>query len=321
VLESPGLDAHRVAADLVAVTSDGVFHRISLEDGRHRWIAFGSGSSAGGGEVRAGATIAAINLWDTGRSVLIGPDGLVDVDMSALASSFVAVRPGAEQFVFDSSGVDGNRPQVYDAHGVEVDTASYSWLDGSAVWELSFAPDGAVFVQDSGGGWVYAADGAVEQVTTGAVVSTSGSTVLARECDAERRCGHVLIDVTTGERRAVPLEAAIAAVGGADPRDTFSTYAVPSPDGRSFLTLAERASGVSLWILTFEDDGTVSSVELGEPLYWGSGIAMWLPDSSAIVMAASGHLAIIDRTTGEIADDVDLGATVQVAAVAPSPTE
>jgi hypothetical protein len=172
-------------------------------------------------------------------------------------------------------------------------------------------PDGTgyVFVGGPGGTYLARPDG-MRRVSTGVLVATGPSHLLAVECDDRYRCATVVINRGTGARRVIDTRADLA--GG--------TRGVISANGAFAAMLESDTLGTTRVRLLDLASGTER--QLGVPVNrsFQDSTMVWSPDSRWLFIAtADGGLTPVDPATGQV---YDIGATLpelRQLAVRPAP--
>lgn len=151
--------------------------------------------------------------------------------------------------------------------------------------------DGAGYALLGGIGGVYEArPGKVHRVTSGAMLASGPTRLLAVECDDSLSCANVVIDRATGARRT--LGTPVESIGG--------TSGTISPDGNT--AILQRQDGTSESGLRLLDLNTGADTPIqATPSTVGTPLgpqSVWSPDSRWVfVLDAAGRVIVVNRGT------------------------
>lgn len=290
------------STELVALTVGGKVIRINLPDGTTSTIDLDRRQP--GGTLHLGATNMLIsdNNGNTRGPTLLSVDNApISIDIGGLGGVDVfGAGPGPDEFTaFVWSQNSGSERSIIIRADGQVDDADINdvnpWSQGH------FTSTGERWISDAGGVYLEDTNGVTRRVSTGQLLAASGARLLTRECDEQRTCGWVVVDIESDER--TPAQAP----------DGFTVWNQPiqftelSPDGQSLL--------VAFWD---DEDATLIDLTTGERTPAtiasnnsnGNPTAHWAPDSSGYFTVKTGELLFVDRATGVTTTfDIDFGNT------------
>jgi hypothetical protein len=143
-------------------------------------------------------------------------------------------------------------------------------IDVSSRWIGDATTDGVLF-QRAGRTYVATEDGP-QVVAVGDLFGSTADAAVVYTCDDEVRCGIELIDTTTGERTAVPVDA--------DPYDNwFEVVPGPEPDRLAIVEQGDRGS-----VVAFVDGGVRQECDVPISSFRGEGQVRWLPGDLGVLV-------------------------------------
>jgi hypothetical protein len=154
--------------------------------------------------------------------------------------------------------------------------------------------DGAGYLMFSDTGGVYdARPSGIQRITTGDLLAAGPRTLLIAECDARHRCTDVVIDRSTGARRAVAPRKDTDLLGVISPDGMTAAMVVQAEGTLPAVHLVDLATGRDTTETTGRDT-TVKAALDGRQIQ--SGRLAWSPDSRWLFLTnAHGQLVAVDR--------------------------
>ena len=281
----PVLDSFETPTVVVALTDDGILHRVEFPSGSVRSIE--TGLSAGGAAVYSSDDVIAVQQFD---SLAVFPPGepVVDVDIGGGIGA-VWSRGDTGEFIVRPSGWDRRRAPVWsiDRAGEATMTSDGALAQYAEEGFTQFLPAGDLLVFEAGGTYAVA-EGGARRLSPGIVAASGRNHIVARECDDALRCGYVRIDHVTGERQ--PLGADL------DDLPAFFTGGSVSPDGRTVL-YADYGGQQPVPRLVDLESGV--TVDAGPPMLvprfdtWS--VDPWSSDGSGVFVRTGSSLAFVTR--------------------------
>ena len=284
----PPLAAIEVPTELVALTDDGVLHRVEFPSGRLRSISLGTAGVDG----RVVVGDDAIVVYSSRLLTVLRDDAPIDQIEVADGVIFAQDWPATGRFVVTTAASSGDSPEqqfVLERDGTLVPVPDGAF-DDYVFWARSFLPSGELVVNRPGGVYAIAPDQTVRRVSNGDLLATGRGHFAVEECDAELTCAQVVVDASTGERVLASL-AALVGSGFVDPSTRLS------PDGRSVVaTDTGRGTGVRQII----DTETGSAIDIGrvDSIFYAD---TWAADSSGLFTDQAGLLRFHPRAPGDVA--------------------
>jgi hypothetical protein len=300
-IDVPPVLATVAPTEVVAMTGEGLLHRIDLPSGRVR-TADASGLEGIDGDVAVGERALVLKgpndvyrIPDEGPVLRVEwPDGVI----------WVQSRPGTDEFVVTSpavSGTDREREFLLQPDGRMLAAPEGRVADG-VIWARTYSPTGDVLVNRPGG--VYAIDGAgdARRIDDGDLVATGTRHYAVEQCDDQLVCTIRVVEWSTGES-AVYAAGPLRSDGFLDPSTRVS------PDGRAivFRGLAQAVDARRVYVLpTGEvvDVGRVSKVIHADT---------WAADGSGLFRDDAGVVHFVSLATRESVQLGDLGGVTDIA--------
>ncbi len=299
--------------DIVAVTVTGTFAQLQIPSGRVD--ATQLSSLFAGGSVSVGPTTALVvangmTLVRVGEAPLevMAPTGGLDILASRLdADGYLGVEwsDNGEQII-EVAG-DGSVTRIE--------------TDGS-IWSSAFVGDGSVLISDAGGLYRLR-DDVYERISPGFLIAASAHHVLVRECDEERACGMVVLDLNTLERRPAQAPDDLAF----DSNRYYGAASI-SPDG-NWLRVFDYGERTTERVVDLTTGDTTVQAFVNDPIR-GAGGDQWAPDSSGYFRAGvPTGIEFVDVATGEVTlfgeevagvSSIAVRATSTASVDAPAPT-
>lgn len=312
----PAVASITAPTEVLAMTSNGVLHTLSLPSGRVRSVAVADGDGQGVGSpgIVVAPDAAAVAL---GRGMMIVPrEGEpLTVGGDRFGSNPVDVigwhtaADGSTEFRVARYGNEPV-PDLYDVStsgAVEFVDRSQAVDSGRFYSQLS-SGDGFVYLNDAGGVYRIGPDGAAERIETGMLLGANDSYRLVRDCSAALECGYVVVDQRSGERRPVSPDVLSAGFES-------STFSIDlAPDGSAINSLQSSPNPERVLV-----DLTTGASISTDSISW-AGSSRWAADSSGVFEIAgfSGGIDFLDRASGEVVHFADeLGELVTVGTRAP----
>ena len=210
----------RVPADVVALTDDGVVHRLEIPSGRVRSRSLPAPDTVG----QIAVIDSAVAIPQSGAVVLVGDDGSV-LGWALPTGDQPRVMPVGSDFVVTTSGETGDPKGQWtlSADGSSVDISSGPFTRFPA-WEQRFVRTGDLIADDGAGIVSVSLDDGVRRIGDGRLVGTGPQHYVTRVCETSA-CDYEVVDVATGQRTPAEL-------GLLDEYRFFDTSVRVSPDGR-----------------------------------------------------------------------------------------
>lgn len=288
----------QLPVELVGTEGDGTLVTLDLPSGAmvQRPDTGINGSTGGPPRIAAGPGWVLLPDWNQDRSVLI-EDGAdpVAVDLGPPWLLVEAATTG-QFWRIDDQALSG-RPrdaELIDRFGepvgdpLPIDSAS-----------ILADPAGGVVVTTTGGTYSVTTDGAT-RIVDGDVLAIGADRALARHCDEQLACRHVVVDRSTGDMRPIEIDADFGRAdnyyfGGGDVRTI-------GPDGRTAAVAWITSTGTPMVSLVDLETGTVTDLS-----NFSETVLRWSPDGRFAFYLEVGLPMAHDLATGEsyvIADDL-----------------
>jgi len=300
----PALRRLAEPTELVALTANGVLHRLEFPSGTVRSIDTGAAGRNASMYVSGDSLV--LQKFDS--LLLLRPGAPVrEVDIGVSIGSVIPRGDTGTFLVAPNEWSDGPPPLwVVDESG---NTTSLAKADNPladhADFPLQFLPTGDLLVFDAGGTYVVPDTGTPRRLSPGLLFATGRRHVIVRECDATLQCEFVLIDLVSGERRTTPLDV--------DDRFAFYSQGSVAPDGGAML-YADWTGSEPANLLVDLTTGAVVDDELlrSAPIDVGP-LDYWATDSSGVFLRTGSSIAFLTRD-GSVGAELDgLGAIVSLA--------
>lgn len=225
--------------------------------------------------------------FDDGREARIPGDGWQ-----------TAWVPGTDRFW--SVADDGflGRRLTFTEYTAEGDATGASLeIESSLTWPVLGDPQGGVILQIAGKTYAVSPDGS-SLIGTGTLFGITAESALFHDCDAELRCGLVVVDRATGETTEVPeLDLGADAIVES-PYFWFGGRTALAPSGDAVVLLAIEGIGEPTWVVA--DLTTGGTWPLSEGVGFSGPLSpAWSPDGRFAFHVTRGELRAFDRATEE----------------------
>lgn len=303
----PAIAAIDQPTEILALTTTGDLHTVSLPSGTVRTVSLGSAN--GGASLSVSPDAALVASYQGGATVLVPrsePPIAIDRDDFALDGQTGDVNVNGYGWIpdgDDSTAIlaigfasNSNSQQLYLIRNdgtVEVDPTEFA----SSNFSFILPSAGARIANDAGGVYRIGPDGST-RISDGHAIAGSDTRALIRECDEQRNCRYVLQALDGSDVTPLPAESAAAI-------DSSQYGATLSPDGSAlaYTVYAQQQQRVVVDLATGE---TVRSDDEQGGFGFGDASA-WALDGSGLFVTGGpeGGLAFLDRATGEVAPFAD----------------
>lgn len=289
---------------IFALTGSGVLYDIDVQAGTMQSLDLDT-TLFSSRLLVAGSSVLITNNSGSSPPVLV-PDGGQPIEFPLVSTSgdtyIQGVASNGVDYVGESwNGQDGRSTRVFLRVDGTVDEAE----DTNSGWRPAGGyVTGEELIVDAGGLYLESSDGTVRRISDGVPVATSAASVLTRECDEQRQCGYVIIDLVDGTRVAATVPDGISFDDGQFWNPLLA------PDGHAVLISSHLLSGVSALFVDLLD-GTTTPVSVNVNEEYDSSRGKWASDSSGVFTTDQGDILFVDQATGEVTavplgDDADV---------------
>ena len=291
----PALRQLTEPTELVALTADGVLHRLEFPSGRVSSIDTGAAGRSAAMYV-SGESIA-LQKFDS--LVLFRPDAPLREVEIGVGIGTVIPRGDTGEFLVAPNEWSGGPPPLWlvTPEGAATSLArADSPLGTYADFPVQFLSTGELLVVDAGGTYVVPDTGTPQRLSPGVLFATGRRHVIVRECDATLQCEFVMIDLVAGDRRSAALDV--------DDRFAFYSQGSVAPDGRTML-YADWNGARPASLLMDLDTGAVVDDELlrAAPLEFGA-LDYWSGDGSGVFLRTGSSIGFLTRD-GSVGVELD----------------
>ncbi len=300
----PALQRLAEPTELVALTTNGVLHRLEFPSGVVRSIDTGAAGRNASMYVSGDSLV----LQQFDSLMLLRPGVPVrEVDIGVSIGSVIP-RGDTGTFLVAPNEWSGGPPPLWvvDETGTATSLAKAdNPLADNADFPLQFLPTGELLVFDAGGTYVVPDTGTPQRLSPGLLFATGRRHVIVRECDATLQCEFVLIDLASGERRTTPLDV--------DDRFAFYSQGSVAPDGGTLLYADWTGSEPANFLVDL-GTGAAVDVELLRSAAIDVGpLDYWATDSSGVFLRTGSSIAFLPRDGTAGAELDGLGTIVSLA--------
>lgn len=291
----PGLRQLTEPTELVALTADGVLHRLEFPSGTVSSI----DTAAAGRNAAMYVSGESIALQKFDSLVLFRPDTPLREVEIGVGIGTVIPRGDTGEFLVAPNEWSGGPPPLWlvtpEGEATSLATAD-SPLGTYADFPVQFLRTGELLVVDAGGTYVVPDTGTPQRLSPGVLFATGRRHVIVRECDETLQCEFVVIDLVTGDRRRAALDV--------DDRFAFYSQGSVAPDGRTML-YADWNGARPASLLMDLDTGAVVDDELlrAAPLDFGA-LDNWSGDGSGVFLRTGSSIGFLTRD-GSVGVELD----------------
>ena len=272
-----GFDVPSAATEVVAMTADGVLHRIELPTGTVRSRSVPDVST--NGQIALAGDAVAVPL--SSSVAVVADDGSVTTAVAGTTEVPRVVTIGSlDRFLVTGGRTEVGAPErqwVVEAAGAVTEVADGPFAAADPVVR-HFLPSGELLVRANSGVDAVDVDGAVRRLDDGEIVATGRNHYAIRLCDPG--CGYTVVETATCERRAATLPVF-------DRYRFYDTATRLSPDGR-FVQIADWRREQPEVLLVSVADGAVLNRWVTRSIRTAD---VWAADSSGAFGTADGELA------------------------------